>query len=72
MQDYGHSDPGRRRRSQATITDDSMNDKTKIALIIAVAAIICVGMWIYFSPYHSCMRESDNAALCIGSVRITF
>lgn len=42
----------------------AMNDKVKIALIIGGAAVICVGLWIYFSPYHSCVRQSINPILC--------
>lgn len=42
----------------------AMNDKVKIALIIGGAAIICVGLWIYFSPYHSCVRGGEAPILC--------
>lgn len=44
----------------------AMNGNVKIALIIAVAMIICVGLWIYFSPYHSCVRAGDPPFLCAG------
>jgi hypothetical protein len=41
-----------------------MNDKTRIALIAAAALIICVSLWIYFSPYQTCLREVENAYTC--------
>jgi hypothetical protein len=33
-----------------------MNDRVKIAAIIAVAIVCSVGLYIYFSPYNSCVR----------------
>lgn len=33
-----------------------MNDAVKIALIIAAAIILSVGLWLYFSPYQQCVR----------------
>lgn len=33
-----------------------MSDKVKIAFIIALGAIACVSLYIYFSPYNSCVR----------------
>ena len=41
-----------------------MSDKVKIALVIASAAIICVAMALYFSPYHSCVRSGQSEYLC--------
>ncbi len=41
-----------------------MNDKVKVALIIAVAAVICVALYMYFSPYQTCMRQVDSAVVC--------
>lgn len=34
-----------------------MSDLVKVALIAAATVLIAVGVGIYFSPYHSCMRE---------------
>lgn len=33
-----------------------MNDKVKIAIIAAVAVIGSVFVYVYFSPYNSCVR----------------
>lgn len=33
-----------------------MNDKVKIAVIIAVALVSAVVLYMYFSPYQSCVR----------------
>ena len=41
-----------------------MNDTVKIALIAAVAAIICTGLLIYFSEAQSCIRKFGNAPFC--------
>lgn len=43
-----------------------MSENVKIALIIAVTAIICVSLKIYFSPFHSCVREQGkgNEFMC--------
>ena len=29
-------------------------------IIIGIAAVICVSIYVYFSPYHSCMRSLAN------------
>lgn len=44
-----------------------MSDAVKVALIAAAAAVLIAGMFIYFSPYHSCMRADGpeaSAHLC--------
>ncbi len=41
-----------------------MNDKVKIALVIALAAVVCVCLYIYFSPFQTCLREGNTALLC--------
>jgi hypothetical protein len=42
-----------------------MSDVVKVALIAAVTVLASVGLSIYFSSYHSCMRDGDfNAAVC--------
>ena len=33
-----------------------MSDLIKAALIIGVTIIGGTGIWVYFSPYHSCVR----------------
>lgn len=54
-----------------------MKDTVKIALIIAISMVICVGIYQYFSPYHSCVRmlteekiskiaAADNCAKRLG------
>lgn len=33
-----------------------MSGPVKVGLLIGVAIIISVVMWIYFSPFHTCVR----------------
>jgi hypothetical protein len=35
-----------------------MSDPIKAALILGGAIIVAVGLWIYFSPYQSCLRNA--------------
>ena len=37
-----------------------MSELVKAAIIIAVAIIVGVGLWLYFSPYHSCVRAMGD------------
>ena len=41
-----------------------MKDPVKIAVIAAIASVVCVALYLYFSPYQSCVRafksEGDN------------
>lgn len=46
-----------------------MNDNIKITLTIAATAIICVGMQIYFSPFHTCTRETVDTAWCLNAIK---
>ena len=39
----------------------NMNDKVKIAAIGAVTAIASIALYLYFSPYHSCVRALEEA-----------
>ena len=41
-----------------------MSDNVKAALIVAGAAIICVILRIYFSPYYSCVRSQYDVGWC--------
>ncbi len=34
-----------------------MNDKVKIAIILAVAIITATAIYVFFSPYQSCVRN---------------
>lgn len=43
-----------------------MNDLTKAAAIVAVSIMTATVLWIYFSPYHTCVRaeyRNDRAEL---------
>ena len=40
-----------------------MNDKIKIALIAAVAVVGSIGVYRYFSPYHSCVRAVQSGGV---------
>jgi len=33
-----------------------MNDPVKIAIVVGAALIAVVAIWVYFSPYQSCVR----------------
>jgi hypothetical protein len=37
-----------------------MSEIVKAALIVAATAIVCSGLFIYFSPYHTCVRDADG------------
>lgn len=44
-----------------------MNDPIKIALIVVATILISIGLWIYFSPYQSCVRaypRPNGAVIC--------
>jgi hypothetical protein len=38
-----------------------MNDKVKIAIIVAVALIVAVYIYVHYSPYNSCVRGLMSA-----------
>jgi hypothetical protein len=40
-------------------------------LIIGVSIIIATAMWIYFSPYRSCIRAYEQVGLKGSAVEIT-
>ena len=40
-----------------------MSDSVKVALILSVAIITAVAMWIYFSPYQSCLRRGGAGGI---------
>jgi hypothetical protein len=40
---------------------NEMNDMIKAAIIFAVAILIAMGMWIYFSPYQTCVRAQTES-----------
>ena len=37
-----------------------MSNLVKAALIIGGSILLATGLWIYYSPYHTCVRNSDN------------
>lgn len=39
-----------------------MSDTIKAALIVASAIVVATGLYIYYSPYHSCVRAGGGAA----------
>ena len=45
-----------------------MSDNVKVALILATTAIICLCIWIYFSPFQTCVRASKDAEWCTRAV----
>jgi hypothetical protein len=36
-----------------------VNSQIKAAIIIAIGLIGAVGLWLYFSPYQSCVRAEE-------------
>ncbi|MFA7264316.1 MAG: hypothetical protein WC068_14960 [Caulobacter sp.] len=53
-----------------------MTEKVKVALIIAGGAVVVTCLWLYFSPYQSCVRakaaygssyETDPAKVKAGA-----
>lgn len=38
-----------------------MSEPVKVALIIACTALTSLGIWIYFSPYQTCVRARAEA-----------
>ena len=53
-----------------------MNDNVKAAAVLAVALVAAMGMYLYFSSYHSCVRalvaaeykSADAALACLHGV----
>src|SRR5262249_10105499 len=43
-----------------------MTPQVQVALILGTAIIIAVGIWVYFSPYHSCIRAGHTPYACVG------
>ena len=39
-----------------------MSDLLKASIVLALAFLVAVAMYIYFSPYHSCVRANLPAA----------
>jgi hypothetical protein len=52
-----------------------MKDPVKIALILAITLVVCVGLYQYFSPYQSCVRNlltggSDETAAALQCAKL--
>ena len=53
-----------------------MNDNVKAAAVLAVALVAALGLYLYFSSYHSCVRalvaaehkSADAALACLHGV----
>ncbi len=45
-----------------------MDNKIKIVLILVVGALIGEGIYIYFSPYQSCVRAGRNEIVCAHGI----
>ena len=41
-----------------------MNTHVKMAVIIALRMIVAAGLYLYFSPFHSCVREVGSTVAC--------
>jgi hypothetical protein len=52
-----------------------MNSSVKIAIIVAATCLIGLFLWLYFSPFNSCVRSLEGegilpervAQLCAGA-----
>jgi len=56
----------------ASITNNwfsRLEPKVKIALIIAVAVLCGEAIYIYFSPFQTCMRELEDPITCSFGLR---
>ncbi len=41
-----------------------MSDAVKVAVIVAVGLVLATAIYVYFSPYQSCVRSGEGAAFC--------
>ena len=41
-----------------------MDNQIKAALILGGAILVAVLLWIYFSPYYSCVRAGNREIAC--------
>lgn len=48
-----------------------MNDNVKIAITIAVAIVLATGLYVYFSPYQTCVRSFPDGFAYSGRDRHT-
>lgn len=37
-----------------------MGKAIAVTIILSITAIICMSMWIYYSPYHTCVRDGEH------------
>ena len=53
-------------------TEQIMTAKT--GLVLAAALIACTAVWIYFSPFQTCLREvrTDQYRLCMALAEGTY
>lgn len=42
-----------------------MDYRVQISIVLAVAIVASIGMWIYFSPYQSCIRGGFQQHWCL-------
>jgi hypothetical protein len=47
--------------NQTMNSERLMSEPVKVALIIACTVLASVGIWIYFSPYQTCVRARSEA-----------
>ena len=49
-----------------------MSPQVKAALIVAGAIVIATALWIYFSPFQTCLRAFSNSlSSANGAIRCT-
>ena len=48
----------------------TMNNQVNAGLIVAVAILLAVGLYIYFSPYQSCVRAYDKPGAGVLCARL--
>lgn len=48
------------RTSPITMNEKTVSDAIKIALIVAVTVVTCEAIWIYNSPFQTCLRANPD------------
>jgi len=53
--------PAKRRATKAPASDSArMSDAVKIAIIAAITIVSVTALWLYFSPYQTCVRSEHT------------
>ena len=52
-----------------------MSDAVKVVLIFSATCIVCLSMWIFFSPFQTCVRaakgdDMDTYGAVLGCIQL--